>query len=71
MNEVDYNTMSAEQAKEYFNKNYNISYVDESLPTPSNELIFKHYVSSAFIYALALFFYNWEISKCCNIKRIK
>lgn len=56
MNEVDYNTMSAEQAKEYFNKNYNISYVDESLPTPPNDVIFKHYVSSAFIYALALFF---------------
>ncbi len=40
-----------EAEKEYFDKNYNISYYDESLPKPSNELIFQHYVSSCVIYA--------------------
>lgn len=54
MCDIDYEKMSEQEAKDYFNKNYNISYVDENLPTPSNELLFKHYVSSAFVYAVAL-----------------
>lgn len=54
MCEIDYEKMSEQEAKDYFNKNYNIGYVDESLPTPSNELLFKHYVASAFVYSIAL-----------------
>ena len=57
MAEIDYSQMSDAEAKEYFNKNYNIGYVDESLPTPPNEVIFKHYVASALVYGLALLFF--------------
>lgn len=57
MSEIDYEKMSEQEAQEYFNKNYNISYVDENLPEPSNELLFKHYVSSAFVYGIALMFF--------------
>lgn len=54
MNNVNYDNMSEQEAKDYFNKNYNISYYDENLPTPSNELLFMHYISSAIIYAFAM-----------------
>ena len=57
MTEIDYEKMSDLEAKEFFDKNYNISYVDENLPAPSNELLFKHYVSSAFVYAIAVMFF--------------
>ncbi len=51
-----------EDTKEYFNKTYNISYVDPSLPTPDNKQILKHYSASVFLYGLgilAIFFNNW------------
>lgn len=57
MCEVDYEKMSEQEAQDYFNKNYNISYVDENLPEPSNELLFKHYVASSFVYGVALMFF--------------
>lgn len=56
MDSVNYDKMSEQEAKDYFNKNYNISYYDENLPTPSNELLFMHYISSAIIYAFAMLF---------------
>lgn len=60
MGEIDFEKMSEQEAKNYFDKNYNIGYYDENLPKPSNELIFKHYVSSSLIYAFAamLFLFN-------------
>ncbi len=42
------------EEKEYFNRNYNISYYDESLPKPPVKLIFMHYISSALIYSVAV-----------------
>ncbi len=59
-NEVNYDLMSKEEAKEYFDKNYNIGYVDETLPTPSNNLIFQHYISSCLVYGIAtlIFLFN-------------
>lgn len=57
MCEIDYDKMNEQEAQDYFNKNYNISYVDENLPEPSNELLFKHYVASAFVYGIALMFF--------------
>lgn len=57
MCEIDYEKMSEQEAQDYFNKNYNISYVDENLPEPSKELLFKHYVASAFVYGIALMFF--------------
>lgn len=54
--EVDYNSMSKEEAKEYFDKNYNIGYVDDSLPTPPNSLIFQHYISACLVYGFATIF---------------
>ncbi|MBR2526643.1 hypothetical protein IKE67_09285 [bacterium] len=42
--------------KEYFNQNYNISYYDETLPKPSNNLLFMHYISSAVIYSFFTMF---------------
>ncbi len=33
-----------------FNRNINISYVDESLPEPDNKLITKHYICSVLVY---------------------
>lgn len=38
--------------KEEFNKNYNLSYVDETLPKPDNRVIAKHLVSSLIVYLL-------------------
>lgn len=38
--------------KDFFNKNLNISYVDESLPKPSIELAIKHYLCSAVLYSI-------------------
>lgn len=38
--------------REYFNKNLNLSYVDESLPKPGNKIIFKHIISSLIVYLL-------------------
>ena len=40
----------SENEKEYFNKNYNLSYVDESLPKPGFKLIAKHIISSMIVY---------------------
>lgn len=56
MDNINYDNLSEQEAKDYFNKNYNISYYDENLPTPSNELLFMHYISSALIYAVAMAF---------------
>ena len=56
MENINYEKLSDQEAKDYFNKNYNISYYDENLPTPSNELLFMHYISSAIIYAVAMLF---------------
>lgn len=60
MQKNDYEQMTPQEAKDYFNKNYNISYVDENLPAPSNNLIFMHYISSCIIYGLGvlLLFFN-------------
>lgn len=60
MNGINYEQVSEAEALDHFNKNYNISYYDDNLPKPSNELIFKHYISSCVIYAFAmlLFLFN-------------
>ena len=56
-----------------FNKNYNISYVDENLLTPTNNDILKHYISSLFVYGIGLLliifnpFYNGLTQKIGNI----
>jgi len=42
--------------QEYFDKYYNIAYYDETLPKPSNDLIFMHYISSSVIYAFFTMF---------------
>lgn len=42
--------MVQNEEKEYFNKNLNLSYVDESLPKPDNALIAKHIVCSLLVY---------------------
>lgn len=40
----------------YFDKNLNISYVDESLPTPDDKLILKHCIYSDVLYLLIYIF---------------
>ena len=56
-----------------FNKNYNISYVDENLPVPTNKDILKHYICSLFVYGIGLLllifnpFYNGLTQKIGNI----
>ena len=40
--------------KEFFNQNYNISYVDESLPKADNKIILKHYICSLLVYGTLL-----------------
>lgn len=42
--------MTAE-SRTFFNENINISYVDESLPEPDNNLVFKHYICSVIVYS--------------------
>ena len=79
MCELKNENISYENEKEFFDKNYNISYYDENLPKPSNDLIFMHYISSCVIYglgALVLFFnpyfktvaqnfqYSYEVITC-------
>lgn len=56
-----------------FNKNYNISYVDENLPIPANKDILKHYICSLIVYGIGLLilifnpFYNGLTQKVGNI----
>ena len=38
-----------------FDKNFNISYVDENLPSPDNELVLKHCFFTMLIYAFIYF----------------
>jgi len=54
MNEKNIEKIYEKDAKNFFNENYNISYFDENLPSPSNNLIFMHYISSALIYAIGV-----------------
>ncbi len=42
----------AEKEKDFFNKNLNISYVDESLPRADNKIILKHYFCSLIVYGV-------------------
>ena len=38
--------------KDYFNKNFNISYVEEGLPAADNKIILKHYFCSLIVYGV-------------------
>ena len=40
--------------REYFNKNFNISYIDESLPKADNRIILKHYFCSLLVYGVMI-----------------
>ncbi|MBR1680379.1 DUF1295 domain-containing protein [bacterium] len=54
MNEENLEKINEKEEKRFFNEHYNISYFDENLPSPSNNLIFKHYISSSVIYAIGV-----------------
>lgn len=43
-----------------FDKNLNVSFVDENMDVPSNKLIFKHYISSLIIYGIALIIFHFS-----------
>ena len=43
-----------QEEQEYFNKNINISYIDETLPKADNKIIIKHYICSIIVYGIAL-----------------
>ena len=46
--------LKEESQQEYFNKNINISYIDEALPKADNKIIIQHYICSLIIYGAAL-----------------
>src|SRR5574344_2824064 len=66
----EYENLNYEEAKQYFDKHYNVSYVDPSLPVPDNHLLLKHYLCSALIYSFAtlLFLFNPFYQNIVNAK---
>ena len=46
--------MDYAQEKEIFDKNINISYVNESLPQADNKIIIKHYICSLIVYGVCV-----------------